>query len=157
MLCCGSLLVSGVALAADPPTTAEVLGKLHQSNVKEIRMGKMASEQGQAKDVKSFGKKLMDDHNAADKKVAKLAKEENIDLAANTPAVGSDDMPASPGFDAAFARAMLEDHKKDVAATKTALEATQDKKLKSLLSALLPVLEKHEQIAQKLVDQYAKS
>jgi hypothetical protein len=49
------LLLGGRALAADAPPTADVLGKLHRSNLKEIEMGKM------------FGKMLADDHTAADK------------------------------------------------------------------------------------------
>ena len=34
---------------AGTPSTAEVLGKLHRSNVKEIRMGEMAREHGRAR------------------------------------------------------------------------------------------------------------
>jgi len=134
-----------------------VLGKLHRSNVKEMQMGKMAQERGQSKDVKTFGKTLVKDHDAADTKVSKLAKTEGVDLAANTPALAHDDMPMGAGFDAAFAKGMLEDHKKDVADVKAARAATTDKKLKSLLGDLLPVLEKHEATAQKLVDHTNKS
>jgi putative membrane protein len=157
VFCAGLLLVGGSALADPAPSTAEVLGKLHRSNVKEMQMGKMAQERGHSKDIKAFGKTLAKDHDAADTKVSKLAKTEGVDLATNTPAVGQDDMPMDAGFDAAFAKGMLEDHKKDVAEVKAARDATTDKKLKSLLGELLPVLEKHEAIAQKLVDQGNKS
>jgi putative membrane protein len=148
---------SHVATAGDPPSTAHVLGKLHRSNITEIRMGGMAREHGQSNDIKTFGKTLVDDHEAADAKVAKLAKEEKVDLAANTPAVGPDDMAMGAGFDTAFARGMLKDHKKDIAEVKAVRETTSDERLKSLLDEMLPVLEKHEQIAQKLVDQGGKS
>jgi putative membrane protein len=144
---------AGAALAADAPPTAEVLGKLHRSNLKEIEMGKMAQTHGKSKDVKSYGKTLVEDHGAADKKVFKLAKEEKIDLGASTPpAAPEEKMPMDAGFDAAFSKSMLEDHKKDIDEVKTARAATQDAKLKKLLDELLPVLEKHRDIAQKLVD-----
>ncbi|HVU52274.1 MAG TPA: DUF4142 domain-containing protein [Polyangia bacterium] len=139
--------------SAGAPATAEVLGKLHRSNVKEIRMGEMARDHGHSKEVQSFGKTLIKDHTEADDKVAKLAKEEKIDLAANTPEVGSTDMNMGAGFDAEFARTMLDDHKKDIAAVENARDATKDERLKSLLKELLPTLKKHESIAQKLVNQ----
>jgi putative membrane protein len=156
--CVVGLLTSGMASAADPPDTASVLGKVHRSNQKEIEMGKMAQKHGVSKDVKAFGKDLVKDHSAADKKVAKLAKEEKVDLAANTPAAESHDMKETgAGFDAAFAKDMLEDHKKDVAEVTAARDATSDAKLKALLSDILPVLQKHQDTAQKLVDQTANT
>jgi putative membrane protein len=158
----GAFVLAPMASANDKgggaaPSTAEVLGKLHHSNVREIRMGEMAREHGKSKDVKDFGNTLVKDHTAADTKVSKLAKEENIDLAAKTPEAGANDMNMSPNFDTEFAKTMLEDHKKDIAEVEKARDATSDAKLKSLLKEILPVLKKHETIAQKLVDQGEKS
>ena len=148
------LMVPALSRAADAPVTGDVLGKLHQSNQKEIEMGKMAEKNGMSKDVKSFGKKLVKDHTAADKKVMALAKEEKIDLAAATPASGGDmaDSPKGADFDTKFARDMLDDHKKDVDEATAARDATGDAKLKKLLTALIPTLQKHKDTAQKLVD-----
>jgi putative membrane protein len=140
--------------------TAQVLTKLHQSNQMEIAAGKLAQEKGQSKDVKSFGKTLVTDHSAADKKVMALAKEEKIDLPAEAPPPGKMDMlknaPAAD-FDKMFASHMLEDHKKDIAEAKEARESTTDPKLKALLASTIPVLEKHRDIAQKLVDKLGPS
>ncbi len=111
------LTAAGVASAADD--TAAVLGQLHHSNQMEIEMGKLAQDKGQSKDVKSFGRTLVTDHTAADKKVVALAKQEKIDLTAAMPPMKNDQMAplkAAVGaeFDRAFASAMLEDHTKDV-------------------------------------------
>src|SRR5689334_6150049 len=65
--------------------TAEVLSKLHHSNQMEVAAGKLAQEKAQSKDVKNFGKTLVTDHSAADKKVMALAKSEKIDLPADVP------------------------------------------------------------------------
>jgi predicted outer membrane protein len=67
------------------------------------------------------------------------------------------DMPMGAGFDAAFAKEMLADHQKDIAQVEQARDATKDSKLKALLTDILPVLKKHESIAQRLVDQQKKS
>jgi putative membrane protein len=145
------------ALAADPPATADVLGKLHQSNQHEIAMGKLAQKNGQSKDVTKFGKMLVTDHTAADKKVVALAKQEKIDLPAPGP-MKDDDMPKGTGadFDASFGKSMVEDHKKDIAEATTARDGTSDDKLKKLLTAILPTLQKHEETAQHIVDETAK-
>jgi putative membrane protein len=140
--------------AGAPPSTADVLNKLHHSNQKEIEMGKVAEDKGQSKEVKKFGKTLVKDHTDADKKVTKLAKDEKIDLA-DMPAM-KDEMPAGAGFDAAFSKSMLEDHKKDVAAATDARDNTTDDKLKKLLTTIVPVLQKHLDTAQKLVDTQGK-
>jgi putative membrane protein len=147
-----ALSFPGLAAAADPPDTAEVLGKLHQSNQKEIEMGKLAQKNGQSKDVKAYGKTLVKDHTLADKKVTALAKKEKLTL---TPAAKEDHSAMAekgPEFDKKFSAAMLEDHKKDVAEAKSARDATKDEQLKTLLDGIVPTLEKHEELAQKLVD-----
>lgn len=74
------LLLGSSSFAADPPSTAEVLGKLHHADQSEIAMEKLAAKDGQSKQVKEFGKMLVKDHTGPDKKVAVLAKAEKIDL-----------------------------------------------------------------------------
>jgi putative membrane protein len=152
------LLGGGVVMAAETFDTATVLGKLHRANHMEIEMGRLAMQRGQANGVTSFGHTLVVDHTAADHKVVALAKEEKIDLAATTPGMTDDEVTAKlktlkgMAFDETFARAMLEDHTQDVNEAKTARDKTTDTRLKALLVSLIPVLEKHRDIAQKLVD-----
>ena len=88
----------------------------------------------------------------------KLAKEEKIELPTGAPMLSEamDKVKSAPAaeFDRKFATEMLEDHKKDIAEVKEARDTTTDPKLKALLSSTLPVLEKHRDTAQKLVDKY---
>jgi putative membrane protein len=153
----GALAVgfSGMAAAADPPATSEVLQKLHHSDQKEIALGKVAQKNGKSKDVKDYGKTLVKDHTAADKKVAALAKQEGIDLPAESAKDEAMTMPAGPSFDANFGKMMLDDHTKDVADATAARDSTKDEKLRKLLTDVVPVLQKHKEIAQKIVDQSA--
>lgn len=148
------LALATPAMAADAPATADVLGKLHESNQKEIAMGKMAQKNGKSKEVTSYGKMLVKDHSAADKKVLALAKQEKVELPA--PAAAKDDMPMGADFDAAFAKSMVEDHKKDIEEVTKARDTTTDEKLKKLLGDMLPTLQKHEDTAQKIVDNTGK-
>jgi putative membrane protein len=146
-------LCVGAARAADPPSTAEVLEKLHNSNLTEIEAGKLAQDNGHSKATKDYGKMLVSDHTNADKQVVALAKEEKVDLSPGTPVVGTKnlaDLSAGPAFDHRFARSMVEDHKKDIAEVTAARDSTTDPKLKGLLTDLLPKLEKHQRMAESL-------
>jgi putative membrane protein len=153
-LIAGALALMGSnALAADAPPTADVLNKLHQSDQKEIEAGKVAQKNGQSKEVRDYGKMLVKDHTAADKKVTHLAKKENIPLTAEvTTGKAMEGMPAGSSFDQKFARDMVDDHKKDIAEVTDARDNTSDPQLKQLLSDMLPTLQKHEDAAQKIVD-----
>jgi putative membrane protein len=149
----GACLFGGAAWAADPPSTAEVLEKLHNSNLTEIEAGKLAQDNGHSKAVKDYGKMLVNDHTSADKQVVALARQEKIDLSPGTPVVGSKnlaDLSPGPAFDRRFARSMIDDHKKDIAELTAARDGTADSKLKALLTAILPTLEKHESMAESL-------
>ena len=146
-------LFVGVVRAADPPSTADVLDKLHKSNLTEIEAGKLAQDNGHSKATKDYGKMLVSDHTSADNQVRALAKEEKIDLSASTPVVGSKslaDLTAGPAFDRRFARSMVDDHKKEIAEVTAARDTTTDAKLKTLLTDMLPTLEKHESMAESL-------
>lgn len=89
---------------------------------------------------------------------AALAKKGKIDLAAATPSA-KDDMPApaaGPDFDGKFGQMMLGDHKKDIGEVTEAKGATTDEQLKKLLTDILPTLQKHQDLAQKIVDKQGK-
>jgi putative membrane protein len=149
----GALLaLPSLARAADP-SAGDVLPKLHQSNLKEIEMGKMAEKNGQSQEVKDFGRMLVRDHTGADKKVKALAKREKVDLPAQPESTEHTNMAAGPDFDKKFASDMLDDHKKDVTDASEARDKTSDPKLKKLLTDIVPTLEKHRDTAQKIVDE----
>jgi putative membrane protein len=157
------LATPAYALAADPapaddsgPPPADVLTKLHHSNQMEIEAGKLAQKKGESPAIKKYGKTLVSDHTAADKQVVALAKQLKVELPKED--VKDDGMlekaRATTGadFDKTFAASMLEDHKKDVEEATEARDKTSNPKLKKLLTAIVPKLEKHRDTAQKLVD-----
>ncbi len=62
------------------------------------------------------------------------------------------DMAKGDAFDAHFAKTMLDDHKKTIEELTQARDATSDLKLRQLINELMPALQKHEEMAKKLVD-----
>jgi putative membrane protein len=154
------LMFSGVATGA-PPDTATVLRDLHAANQMQIAAGTIAKEKGQTVQVQTFGLTLVSDHTTADRRVAALAAEENIDLSTPVPMARDQlrELTAAKGaaFDELFVMEMLEDHKKLLADVKAARDKTEDVKLKTLLEVTIPVLEAHHQIARTYVDEFVPS
>src|SRR6185369_15748757 len=72
------VLFGGAGFAADTPSTADVLNKLHASDQHEIAAGTLAEKHGRSQAVKDYGKMLVRDHGAADQKVAVVAKQEKV-------------------------------------------------------------------------------
>jgi putative membrane protein len=132
-----------------------VLTKLHHANQMEIEAGKLAQEKGSSKEVKDYGKLLVKDHTAADKQVTALAKQLKVEFETmpemKNAKLESAKAATGPEFDKTFAEAMVEDHTRDINETAAARDAATNPKLKKLLAGLVPKLEKHREVAQKIV------
>ena len=153
MLGMGACLFVGAARAADAPATADVLNKMHNANLTEIEAGKLAQDNGHSKATKDYGRMLVADRKSADQQVMALAKEENIDLSASAPVVGSNsvaDLTAGSTFDRRFGRSMVEDDKKEITELTAARDHTSDANLKKMLTDVLPTLQKDETMAEGL-------
>ncbi|MEA2698207.1 MAG: putative rane protein [Myxococcales bacterium] len=129
--------------------SAAILQDLHRSNQEGMAMGRLAQQKGFTVEMRRFGDILFYDHRSAERKVVKLAKSEGVQLGA----VLSPERPLPTGkaFDAAFAEVALADHQKDVAAVEEAINSTTDKRLQRLLTDELSMLQKHVDIAQKIL------
>lgn len=144
----------------------EILSRIHHDNEMEIKMGKLAQEKATTESIKDFGKTLVTDHTAADKKVTALAKKLNITLTDPT-ATNADEkakmaehkkageeLKTAKGeaFDQKFIDAMKLDHEKAVAMLEQS--NADNEEVKKLVSDLLPTLRNHHRttllIAQQL-------
>lgn len=145
--------------AANVMSAKDTLSQLHATNQAEITFGTMAKQKGQSKDVRNFGEKLVKDHAAADKKVAKIAQKESIVLSEPKMTTEQKDLQGKlekatgKNFDKLFVSAMNSDHGKEVQKLQTA--KIENEEVRDLVEDILPTLEKHKEIAAKLEkDQY---
>ena len=140
---------------------SKVLAELHHSNLAEIEMGKLAQKNGKSDGVKQYGERLEKDHKDAEKKVKDLADQMKIKLKDKDEVLASKDhrnmnrLKALKGaqFDQQFAKAMSDDHKKDISMLKQSQSKLTGSPVGNLVSQLLPVLEEHERIANDLITQ----
>lgn len=129
----------------------ETLSRLHVANQKEIHAGALAVERGQTKDVRAFGRHLVDDHGTADTKLVALAKKKEVSLA-EMESTALDLLRAvkDPDFDRLFATMMVEEHEQAIKVVQGAQGTVKDTEILALLKDTLPMLENHLDVAEKL-------
>jgi len=130
-------------------SSATILQDLHRSNQEGMTMGRLAQQKGFTQEMRRFGDILFYDHQSAERKVVKLAKSEGVQL--GSVLKPERPLPTGKGFDAVFAEVALADHQKDLAAVEEAINSTTDKGLQRLLTNQLSMLQKHVDIAQKIL------
>jgi putative membrane protein len=145
---------------AQASSVGQTLAKLHHENVIEIREGQLARAKGTSKEVRSYGKMLVEDHGKADKKLVALAAQKRVDIATPPREKGTppardqqvtrlDDLKGQ-AFDRAFAEAAVRDHEHAVKMTKQLEEATHDGDVRRLAEQVLPMQQEHLQKARDL-------
>src|SRR6202047_716371 len=127
-----------------------------QGGMAEVKLGQLAQEKGSSDSVKSFGKRMVDDHSKAGDKLKEVASRESItlptDISAKDQAIYNRLSKLNgAAFDRAYARAMVKDHETDVAAFQKEANAGKDDSLKSFASETLPTLQDHLKQAKEIM------
>ena len=161
-----AFLIAAAGLRADSKklTDDQVLRKLHHVNQEEIQAGQLAQQKGTTRDVKDYGATLVRDHTKGDQDVKTLASKTNLDLEAMKSDARHlekqqvmqnkmDQLQKMSGkdFDRGFAQMMVNGHREAIEMVKDA-RGDAKPELKSFLERLLPVLQKHEDMANDILN-----
>ena len=127
-----------------------------EGDLAEVNMGKLAQEKAQSEGVKDFGKMLEQDHGEHSQKVQSKAQELGVTPPQEpntTQKTMYDRLSKLSGakFDNQFVKAMVTDHKKDIA--KYEKEAKSKSPLADFAKETLPTLQHHLQTAEALEKQ----
>jgi putative membrane protein len=148
-----SMLAAPLALAADTKADA-FMQKAIEGNLAEIKVGQLAQQKGATQGVRQFGTVLEQDHSTANSQAMTAASSMGV-----TP-------PSQPSpkeqaiyrhlaslsgakFDKAFIKAMVKDHRKDIAEFRKEAKASNSPAA-SYAQASLPTLQKHLRMAESL-------
>src|SRR5260370_35874547 len=82
--------------------------KAAKGGTMEVAMGKLAEQNGQSEDVKSFGKRMVTDHSKANDELKSIASKKGVQLPSKEPTT-------KWSSDKAYMDAMVKDHEKDLA------------------------------------------
>jgi putative membrane protein len=120
----------------------------------EVKLGELAEQNAHSDAVKSFGKRMRDDHSKANGELEDLAAKKNVTLPKGIDAKSKatyDRLSKLKGaeFDRAYMNAMLQDHRHDVAEFQSAAKSS-DPDVQAFASKTLPTLRSHLDEAQQI-------
>lgn len=117
----------------------------------EVELGRMAENQGMSKEVKAFGRKMVEDHSKANQELMQLAQQKNVMLSPDLMPKHKEAMEKlarlkGAEFDKEYVKAMVEDHIKDVTAFEATANNGVDADVKDFAAKTLPTLRMHLQM-----------
>jgi putative membrane protein len=142
-------------------SSATILEQIHQANLKEIAIGKIAEEKASSDEVRAYADQLVKDHTSADQMVVATAQKKGARL--RDSAAGrresargkSSEHKLSSTSGAQFDRLFLEqtsaDHKKLIAELQKEREDASDDDIEALIDKIVPILQQHNDLAQILM------
>ena len=159
--------------------------KLRTINATEIAAGELAQENGISQEVKDYGRKLVEDHQNADRKLVEFATKHDVILTgsagsqeatrAGTGTAAAGQPPPAPldaegkkalsklraakgdKFDKTFATTMVTGHQKALNLIKTSKEKIKNEEFDSMLSDFQSTFEQHLDHAKQLTSSSASS
>jgi putative membrane protein len=122
----------------------------------EIKLGKLAMDQGSNEAVKAFGTRMVAEHTKAGDDLKEAAKEENIglptDLSAKEQAT-CDRLSKLSGadFDQAYAQGMVKDHQQDLRDFQREANHGNDDVIRDFATATVPMIQQHLDQAKEML------
>jgi putative membrane protein len=147
---------NGQLAPASTMSDADFAKDAAQGGMAEVKLGQLAQDKGSSDAVKDFGKRMVDDHSAANLKLKEIASQENVklptDLSKHDKEVYSKlSQLSGDEFDRAYARDMVKDHQQDIAEFQQEAANGQDGAIKNFASETLPTLQDHLKMARQMV------
>ena len=123
-----------------------------QGGMAEVKLGELAQQKASSEAVKSFGKRMVDDHSKAGSKLKATAQSENITLptelkAADQAAYDRLSKLSGPAFDRAYIAGMVKGHKAVAAEFRKESMHGKDSDIKAWAEKTLPTVEHHLMMA----------
>jgi putative membrane protein len=122
----------------------------------EIKLGKLAMDQGSNETVKAFGTRMVAEHTKAGDELKEAAKEENIGLPTDLSAKDQatyDRLSKLSGtdFDQAYAQDMVKDHQQDLRDFQREANHGNDDVIRGFASATVPMIQQRLDQAKEML------
>jgi putative membrane protein len=155
-----SLTLAGLAMGRSPwahPTHTVTLGgtasslspkdkafmkKAARGGMMEVAMGKLAEQNGQRDDVKSFGKRMVSDHSKTNEELKSIAEKKGVKLPSKEPS-------EKWTSDKAYMNMMVKDHEKDLAEFQDEATNGSDPDVKKFADDTAKVVQEHLDLAKQ--------
>lgn len=146
-------------------TTAAILSQIHQVNLNEIAIGKVAEEKASSSEVRAYADQLVQDHTNVDQMVVAMAQKDGVHLRNSVPGSSEGrregrhgklvEQKLSSASGAAFDRRFLQqtssDHERLMRSLQQDREDASDDDVEALIDKIMPILQQHRDLAQILM------
>lgn len=143
------------AASAKSSVDAKFIKKAAIGGMTEVELGKIAAKNGQKDDVKSFGDRMVKDHGKANDDLKSIASKMDVKVpekvnAKHQAMIDKFSKMSADSFDAAYVKAMVQDHKKDIAEFEEAQGEVNNEDLKKFISDTVPIMKEHLEMVEKM-------
>jgi putative membrane protein len=156
---------SSAPAAPKKGNTRTVLSQIHQANLMEIALGKMAEEKASTSEVRAYADQLVQDHTNVDQMVLAMAQKSSAhsqnglaahregrhEIAHETQLERKLKSASGPDFDRLFLQQASSDHERLIYKLQQDREDASDDELEALIDKMIPILEQHRELAQILM------
>jgi len=129
----------GSSLSAKDKT---FMKKAAKGGMMEVAMGKMAEQNAQSDDVKSFGKRMVTDHSKANDELKSIASKKGVQLP-------SKEHSGKWTSDKTYMDMMIKDHEKDLAEFKEEASSGSDPDVKKFADDTAKIVQEHLDLAKE--------
>jgi putative membrane protein len=155
-----TLAVAGAAfsvlsVSAQAPDEQKFLTDVIRSNIAEVKLGELAQQRGQAKEVREYGEMLSRDHTKSLQKSTELAKK--LGVAAPTEPTAQQHKQyealsklSGTEFDTTFLSQMVRGHQENIAKFSTQTQSGSKSEVSTFAEESLPTLRMHLEHAQSI-------
>jgi putative membrane protein len=116
--------------------------KAAKGGMMEVAMGKMAEQNAQSDDVKSFGKRMIADHSKANDELKSIASKKGVQLPTK-------EHSGKWTSDKAYMDMMVKDHEKDLAEFKEEASSGSDPDVKKFANDTAKMVQEHLDLAKE--------
>ena len=116
--------------------------KAAKGGMMEVAMGRMAEQNAQSDDVKSFGKRMVTDHGKANDELKSIATKKNVQLPSKEPS-------GKWSSDKEYMDMMVKDHEKDLAEFKEEASSGSDADVKKFADDTAKIIQEHLDLAKE--------
>jgi len=134
------------AEASTKSSSAATLSQIHQADLKEIALARIAKDKAASSEVQEYAAQLIEDDNSADRSVVETAQKMNIHLPDR---ISSRHQSAYSKLNSAAQ--INAEHGQLIASLKQEQENTSSDDVEALIDKILPIFEQQQQLAQILM------
>lgn len=144
------------AFADDKVDIEDFIDEASAKGVAEIETAKLALQKSSSQDVRNFAQRMIDEHTAANRELAQIARQKNLEVADEAELMAKAkkwilQLRDGESFDVAYANNQVVAHENNIELFKDAREV-KNQELKAFINKTLPKLQNHLQMARQLVN-----